>query len=55
MKKNEPVITFDHMEDEKQKSPSTPFIRNINLFDMMIMVVEEMLAIIILVSMLFLL
>ena len=55
MKKNEPVITFDHMEDEKQNSNPTPFINSINYFDLAMFVAEELLAIIILASMLFLL
>lgn len=55
MKNNEPVITFDHMEDEKQKTATHPVGSNISFFDLVMFVTEEMLAIIILVSMLFLL
>ena len=55
MKNNEPVITFDHMEDEKSKIVSLPDSKLANLFELAMFVAEEMLAFIILISMLFLL
>ena len=55
MKKHEPVIIFDHMEDEKSKPMIVPHSRKINFFELSMFLAEEMLAIIILLSMFFLL
>ena len=55
MKNNEPVITYNHMEDEKsiyqiQRQP-----RQISVFEMVMFIAEGILAFILLLSMIFLL
>ena len=55
MKNNEPVITYNHMEDEKiiYQMPRQP--QQISVFELAMFIIEEVLAFILLLSMIFLL
>ena len=55
MKNNEPVITYNHMEDEKIicQMPRQP--QQISIFELAMFIIEEVLAFILLLSMIFLL
>ena len=55
MKNNEPVITYDHMEDEKSIYQIERQPRQISVFEMVMFIAEGILAFILLLSMIFLL